>query len=199
MADAPHAAPRTTRERLLDAAAQLIAELGWAAVTSRAVAERAGVNNGVVHYHFGSMDALRRDATEHATGELMRSALAWFAAAPAALGAYAEMVTAVSRLDPGSAPVAVLLEAMLHAPRDPEVQVLVAGMVARFRGAMESKLRADIAAGRVRDDIDPSDVAVALAGLFDGLLLHAMVERQTPTEAAIDAVAQLLAPPATAP
>src|SRR6185312_880765 len=41
-----------TRERLLRAAAELIADLGWARVTTRAVAERAGLPHGAVSYHF---------------------------------------------------------------------------------------------------------------------------------------------------
>lgn len=184
-----------TRERLLDAAAELIAELGWAAVTSRAVAERAGVNNGVVHYHFGSMDALRRAATLHATDPLMREALAWFVAAPTTLDAYATLLSTVGELDASQAPTAVLLEAMLHAPRDPEVRTLVAGMIAPFRGALEDKLRADADAGRVRGDIDVRGAAVALAALIDGLMLHAMVDPQLEVGRAVEAVSGLLAAP----
>ncbi len=52
----------STSERLAAAAVQLIAEDGWAAVTTRRVAERAGVNQGLVHYHYGSVAALRREA-----------------------------------------------------------------------------------------------------------------------------------------
>jgi AcrR family transcriptional regulator len=48
----------TTRTALLDAAAALMLEEGYAAVTSRRLAQRAGVNNGLVSYYFGTMDAL---------------------------------------------------------------------------------------------------------------------------------------------
>ncbi len=41
-----------TRQRLLDAAAELIAERGWGQVTTRAIAERAGLPHGTVSYHF---------------------------------------------------------------------------------------------------------------------------------------------------
>ena len=51
-----------TRRRLLDAGASLIVERGWGAVTTRAVAERADVNQALVHYHFGSIGKLRREA-----------------------------------------------------------------------------------------------------------------------------------------
>jgi len=49
--------------RLLDATERVIAEEGWAAATTRRVAERAGLTQGLVHYHARSMDELRRKAT----------------------------------------------------------------------------------------------------------------------------------------
>lgn len=47
-----------TRASLLDAAEALLLEDGYAAVTSRRVGERAGVNSALVHYYFESMDGL---------------------------------------------------------------------------------------------------------------------------------------------
>ena len=187
-----------TRERLLDAAAELITELGWTAVTSRAVAERAGVNNGVVHYHFGSMDTLRRSAVSHAIDPLMREALEWFVAAPTALDAYSTLLSTIGQMDASQAPTAVLLEAMLHAPRDTEVQGLVANLIAPFRGALEDKLRADIDAGHIRDDVDVHGTAVALAALLDGLMLHAMVDPQVSLDRAVKAINGMLAAPSSA-
>lgn len=45
---------RTTRDRLLSAAAQLFAERGFHATTARDIAQRGGVNLAAGHYHFGS-------------------------------------------------------------------------------------------------------------------------------------------------
>lgn len=47
-----------TRSLLLDAAEQLMLEDGWAAVTGRRVAEKAGLRSQLVHYYFRSMDDL---------------------------------------------------------------------------------------------------------------------------------------------
>jgi AcrR family transcriptional regulator len=47
-----------TRTALLDAAESLMVEDGYAAVTTRRVSTKAGVNNGLVYYYFGSMDDL---------------------------------------------------------------------------------------------------------------------------------------------
>lgn len=51
-----------TEERLVVAAAELLAEIGPRSMTVRAIAERAGVNHGLVHHYFGGKDGLVRAA-----------------------------------------------------------------------------------------------------------------------------------------
>ena len=52
------AADSKTRARLVDAAEQLMAEEGYAAVTSRRVGAKAGLKPQLVHYYFRTMDDL---------------------------------------------------------------------------------------------------------------------------------------------
>ena len=55
------AAPQVTRaqeEAFLDAAERLLLELGYPGVTTRRVAAEAGLNHGLVHYYFGSVENL---------------------------------------------------------------------------------------------------------------------------------------------
>jgi AcrR family transcriptional regulator len=47
-----------TRTAILDAAQAIMTESGYSAVTSRAVAERAGLKSQLVHYYFRTMDDL---------------------------------------------------------------------------------------------------------------------------------------------
>jgi AcrR family transcriptional regulator len=47
-----------TRRRLLDAAEALVADLGYASPSHRAIARRAGVHVALVNYHFGSKEML---------------------------------------------------------------------------------------------------------------------------------------------
>src|SRR5437879_13221122 len=59
-----------TRAQLVDAAEQLLLEEGYAAVTSRRVAAKAGLKPQLVHYYFRTMDDLflevfRRRADEN--------------------------------------------------------------------------------------------------------------------------------------
>ena len=56
---------RTARAKLRDAAVALVAERGSAALTARAVAERAELSPGLIRHHFGSMAALEQACDEH--------------------------------------------------------------------------------------------------------------------------------------
>ncbi|MGV0809749.1 TetR/AcrR family transcriptional regulator [Mycolicibacterium setense] len=47
-----------TRDKLLDATAEIMLEEGYAAATSRRVAEKVGVQRAVVYYYFPTMDDL---------------------------------------------------------------------------------------------------------------------------------------------
>ena len=58
-------------EALLDAAERLLAEVGHAGITTRRLAEEAGVNHGLVHYYFSSNENLLVRALERFTTRLI--------------------------------------------------------------------------------------------------------------------------------
>jgi AcrR family transcriptional regulator len=58
-------------EALLDAAERLLVDVGHAGITTRRLAETAGVNHGLVHYYFGSNEALLVRALERFTERLI--------------------------------------------------------------------------------------------------------------------------------
>ena len=71
-APAPKTAARSAAEdALLDAAERLLVEVGHAGITTRRLAEEAGVNHGLVHYYFGSNEALLVRALERFTERLI--------------------------------------------------------------------------------------------------------------------------------
>jgi AcrR family transcriptional regulator len=61
----------TPEAALLDAAERLLVDVGYAAITTRRLAEEAGVHHGLVHYYFGSNDALMVRALERFTARLI--------------------------------------------------------------------------------------------------------------------------------
>jgi len=78
---APKTAARASAEEaLLDAAERLLVDVGHGGITTRRVAEEAGVNHGLVHYYFGSNENLLVRALERFTGRLVDRQRALYAA-----------------------------------------------------------------------------------------------------------------------
>jgi AcrR family transcriptional regulator len=63
---------------LLDAAERLLIEAGYAGLTTRRVAAEAGVNHGLVHYYFGSMEELLLQVLERFTDRLIERQTAMY-------------------------------------------------------------------------------------------------------------------------
>ena len=61
----------SVEEALLDAAERLLVDVGYARITTRRLAETAGVNHGLVHYYFGSNESLLVRALERFTERLV--------------------------------------------------------------------------------------------------------------------------------
>jgi len=68
-----------TEQALLDAAEQLLVEAGYAGITTRRIAETAGVNHGLVHYYFGSIESLLVQTLERFTTRLIMRQRALYA------------------------------------------------------------------------------------------------------------------------
>ena len=60
----------STRERILDAALSAFSERGYDGASTREIASRAGVNQGLIPYYFGSKEALWREAVNRAFAEI---------------------------------------------------------------------------------------------------------------------------------
>ncbi len=66
-------------QALLDAAERLLVEVGYAGISTRRLAEKAGVNHGLVHYYFGSMENLLVQVLRRFTGRLTERQRALYA------------------------------------------------------------------------------------------------------------------------
>ena len=153
------------RQRLLDAAAELIAERGWAAVSTRAVAERAGVAPGLVHYHFTSVQELLSRAAIAVMRRVTAETVPLLAGAgdPCEL---AEALVASLGAYSGTDPVSVVfVETYLAATRDPELRAGVAEVIAQFRTGLAIRL-AELGLA------DPESTAAVLCAAIDGLVLQ---------------------------
>jgi AcrR family transcriptional regulator len=77
---APIGAREAAQTALLDAAERLLIEAGYAGITTRKVAAEAGVNHGLVHYYFGSIEELLFQAMERYTERLLHRQRTLYAA-----------------------------------------------------------------------------------------------------------------------
>lgn len=77
------AAPQVNRSAaegaLLDAAERLLVDVGYAGITTRGLAAEAGVNHGLVHYYFGSVENLLVRVLERFTERLIARQRAMYA------------------------------------------------------------------------------------------------------------------------
>jgi AcrR family transcriptional regulator len=67
-------------DALLDAAERLLVDVGYAGITTRRLAEEAGVNHGLVHYYFGSIENVMVRALERFTERQIARQRAMYAA-----------------------------------------------------------------------------------------------------------------------
>ena len=120
-------APDGTRDQILRAAFDTLEDKGFAAATSRAVAERGGFNQALVFYYFGSMDAL------------LLAALDW--TNERRLNAYRAALADAKTLDEVLATAARLFEEDRESGHVTVVSQMIAGSVARPELAPETLKR----------------------------------------------------------
>ena len=181
-----------TRVRLLRAAAELIAEQGWGAVRTRAVAERAGLPHGTVSYHFrGKQELLTEAALYTVARAVPLEGLVGEQGTPPDLVELIEgWLTGAETTDPVVAGVG--MEAMLQAERDPVLRRRLAELMGRYREVMTDLVASSQRRRTTMVQTDPAGLAALLAAIGDGLFLHARIDPELDTEAAITALRDLL-------
>jgi AcrR family transcriptional regulator len=78
--DSPAVTRNATEEAFLDAAERLLVTVGSSGITTRALAEAANANQGLVHYYFGSMENLLVRVLERFTDRLITRQRTMYAA-----------------------------------------------------------------------------------------------------------------------
>ena len=153
------------RPQLLAAATELIPELGWSAVSTRILAQRAGVTASVVHYHFASLQALLQEAALAAMGQAVAEIDALVATAETP-GAMVDAALASTEPYTGADPMSLLfVEAYLAGSRDEQFGAQIGRLMSECRGRFAQRLRE-------RGLPDPESAAAVVFAALDGLVLH---------------------------
>jgi len=119
-----------TKARILEAATQCLAELGYAGTTMSEIAERVGVTRAALIYHFDSKHALMVAVMNALYDEM---AARYAATAPAFLAPKERLLAVMDTMGNHASSLnqMALIELLLAARRDPGFHELVAPTVAR--------------------------------------------------------------------
>jgi AcrR family transcriptional regulator len=185
----------TTKQKILNAAAFLIAELGWSHVTTRRIAEQAGVNKALVHYYFGTKEALLIEAASNMFAEEFEGPMTRMAAAQTfgeGLRAFVDYLRVIEEHGPG---VTVSVEALLRGVRDETVRAWIEEVLGSARQLLEQFVIAAQGRGELPADLDARGAAVVLAALLDGLVLYRLVFPDLDLDAVESSLLGLMAAP----
>jgi AcrR family transcriptional regulator len=166
---------RSTRTAVLDAAGDLIGELGWGRVSTRAVAERARVKPGLVHYHFATQQELLAEAASHRIAALAGAGLAALESAPDLRAGVTLLAESLAHVGPADPLHLLMAETYLAASRDPALAATLRAVIADFR----TGLAAWLTTRGVAADAAPATAALLTAAL-DGIALHRAIDPELP-------------------
>jgi AcrR family transcriptional regulator len=183
-----------TKELILEAARQSLREQGYSGTSIRAVAERAGVQLSLVHYHFGSKQAMLVAVLERENATLLERQQELFSG-PGPLSAKWRAACRFLEDDLESGYVRILWELWAAGLADEQ-------LAARWRNATAGwrRLMAEVVEEWSREvglelPISAAAVAALVANLFQGLeveILAGVTEAEAPHLEVLEAVAQLI-------
>jgi AcrR family transcriptional regulator len=151
-----------TRAAVIDAAAELLTTDGPSAITHANVAAAANVSRTTVYNHWPTQADLLRDTLE-SLGTVVVGADQLTGSLRADLGLLCEQIVA-DLLDDQRAPMIVnMMERSLH---DPTVATVRDEFFRTFADVFRTVIRAAIAAGELRDDLDADRAMATLLGSF---------------------------------
>lgn len=160
----------STRDALLTAALAAVDDEGWQAAGVRSVTARAGAPLGAVNYHFGSKEALFREAALAEIGAMFATPGRIMSGATDLRSLVTAMLAWSRDPDVTDRQRTLLLEVMAQSRRDEDLAATLGEALAGYRRALAEALSQ--ARGR---PVEP-DVADAFAAHCDGLWLHSVID-----------------------
>jgi AcrR family transcriptional regulator len=184
-----------TRRRILESAWDVTAERGVAGLTTRLVADRAGISHGMCHYHFAGKDDLLLALVEHARVTWITPLERLLAQGDTALERLRSVIAWMAEPAAGEV-MRVHLELSAYSARDPALSKSLAGEYERWREAMVFLFRELDSEGAMRPGVATADAARAFAVASDALVWQQTLEPALDSAAIMRAmVAPLLREP----
>jgi AcrR family transcriptional regulator len=163
------------RAALLEAAIAVLSESGFAGASARRIAQRAGCNQALVFYHFGSVNDLLVAALEDVSARRMAA----YRGLLDRTGSLTELIAAartVFEADLDAGHVRVLTEMMSGAQSGPGLGDRVAACLAPWRDFAATAVRDVLAASPVAQLVPAEDAAHAVVAGILGLEMLASLD-----------------------
>ncbi len=164
-----------TRAALIEAAIAVLRESGFARASARRIAQRAGCNQALVFYHFGSVNDLLVAALEEVSAQRMAA----YRGLLDRTGTLAELVTAarsVFEADLEAGHVTVLTEVISGAHSVPGLGERVAACLAPWREFAATAIRGVLASSPVARLLPAEEAAHAVVAGILGLEMLASLD-----------------------
>ena len=166
-----------TRSRLIQAALDTLREDGLAAASARSVAARAGANQALVFYHFGTVSQLFEAASNHAVDESVGHYRDAFAGAES-LADLLDVGRALHERERGNGNVTLMAQVMSGARQDPALTRASQYAMAAWTSQITVVLERVLATSPVADLIDIDGLAHLISAGFIGLELYDGVDAE---------------------
>jgi AcrR family transcriptional regulator len=164
-----------TRRALVAGAVDALREEGFSGASARAIATRAGCNQGLVFYHFGSVTNLLLAALD----EVSATRLARYRSAVAGvrgLGDLVETARSIFEEDLDAGYISVLAEMIAGAASTPGLGAEVAARIAPWREFATAAVRDTLADSPLGQVLAPEEVAHGIVALYLGLEMLAHLD-----------------------
>ena len=179
--------------RLLDAAESILIAEGYPAVTTRRLGAVAGLNHGLVHYYYDSLEDLLVAVLERFTHRLLARQRALYARDVPFLERWREAMGHLLESDRESGYQKVWLELQALAWNRPALRARVAAVDAAWRDVVTDAIERAVAAGEVDTQGWPLEAVVALViTANEGVMLERQTGVATGHAALLAAAEQLL-------
>jgi AcrR family transcriptional regulator len=164
-----------TRARLIAAAEATVREDGVAAASARTIASRAGVNQALVFYHFGTVSALVEAACRQAVDEAAGHYRRQFADVTTVAGLL-EVGRELNRRERETGNVALMAQLMSGAAQDPVLATASRYAMAVWAGELEPVLARLLVGSPLAELVDVAGLTRAVSASFIGLQLYEDVD-----------------------
>jgi AcrR family transcriptional regulator len=196
--DGRSARGQATRQRIVDAARDVLVSHGHGGASTRAVADAAGVHLSQVHYHFGGRQGLLVEVLQQENESLLARQRELYAV-PGPLSDKWRVACELLDRDLESGYVRVLWELWAAGLTDRE---LAAGWRAAMRGwrdLLESVFATWAEELEIELPLRPRALATMVANLFEGIEIELLAGVEAPHREVLDAVGALIERAESAP